>query len=162
MWGSGKKKRRDRRGVPDTLVGRQTELHGDLHFSGGLHVDGVIRGNVLAPSDADAVLSVSDTGLIEGDVRVPHVMLNGNVQGNVHAGEQVSLSSRARVQGDVYYKALEMSVGAAVNGRLVCEAELNEGYVTGAASRRDGEAGGGEVAATGQTARMPAGKAEPD
>lgn len=105
----------------DTLIGRQTEISGDVRFSGGLHVDGKIKGKVLAAGDKSAALSVSDSGAIEGDVRVPNVVLNGSVVGDVHASERLKMSSKARVTGNVYYKILEMEAGATVNGQLVHE-----------------------------------------
>ncbi len=108
-------------GTVDTLIGRQTELAGDIRFSGGLHVDGTIKGKVLASGDKAAVLSVSESGVIEGDVRVPVIVLNGAVVGDVYASERISLSVKARVTGNVYYKVLEMASGAKVNGQLVHE-----------------------------------------
>ena len=105
----------------DTLIGKQTEIQGDIHFAGGLHIDGKVKGKIVATSDKSAVLSVSETGSIEGDVRVPHVNLNGTVQGDVHAGERLQLSAKARVNGNVYYKLIEMAIGATVNGQMVHE-----------------------------------------
>ncbi|MCW9056085.1 MAG: polymer-forming cytoskeletal protein, partial [Gammaproteobacteria bacterium] len=58
-------------------------------------------------------------GNIEGEVRVPYVVLNGEVTGDVYAAERVELSSRAQVSGNVYYNLLEMAMGAEVNGSLV-------------------------------------------
>lgn len=105
----------------DTLIGRQTEVSGDVHFSGGLHVDGKIKGKVVAQSDKAASLSVAEGGCIEGDVRVPHIVLNGTVSGDVHASEKITLASKARVTGNVYYRIIEMEGGALVNGQLVHE-----------------------------------------
>lgn len=107
----------------DTLIGKQTELLGDVRFSGGLHVDGTIKGKVMAASDKNAVLLVSESGNVEGDVRVPHVVLNGTVTGDVHASVRLQLSERARVTGNVYYQIIEMASGAAVNGQMVHEGE---------------------------------------
>lgn len=106
----------------DTLIGKQTEVAGDVHFSGGLHVDGKIRGKVIAQSDKAASLSVAESGCIEGDVRVPHIVLNGAVIGDVHASEKITLAAKARVTGNVYYRIIEMEGGALVNGQLVHEA----------------------------------------
>jgi cytoskeletal protein CcmA (bactofilin family) len=105
----------------DTLIGRQTEISGDVRFSGGLHIDGKVRGKVLAAADKSAELSVSDSGLIEGDVRVPNIMLNGGVVGDVYASERLRMSAKARVTGNVSYKILEMEGGATVNGQLIHE-----------------------------------------
>ena len=117
MWGNGKKKRK----MPtiDTLVGQHTELRGDIVFSGGLHVDGVVKGNVSGTSDATSILVMSETGRIEGEVTVPNVILNGTVIGDVHAIENIELAAHAQVTGNVYYNLIEMAMGAEVNGNLV-------------------------------------------
>ena len=120
MFSDGKKKRTTK---VDTLVGQHTELHGDVLFNGGLHVDGTIRGNVIAEGDSSSVLTLSEHGTIQGEVRVPHIVLNGAVEGDVHAAERIELASRARVTGDVHYNLIEMAIGAEVNGRLVHESE---------------------------------------
>lgn len=117
MWGSGKKKNRPAR--VNTLIGQQTEIHGDVHFTGGLHVDGRIRGNVIAEEDEAAMLTVSEQGEIEGEVRVPTMTLNGTVKGDVYATERIELAPHARVHGNVYYNLIEMAMGAEVNGNLV-------------------------------------------
>jgi len=103
----------------DTLVGRNTRVEGDFSFTGGLHVDGDIRGNLVADGDPEAVLSISEFGKVEGEVRVPNVVLNGTVVGDVHASERIELATAAKVTGDVYYNLIEMASGAAVNGKLV-------------------------------------------
>lgn len=110
-------------GAVDTLIGRQSDITGDVRFTGGLHVDGKIKGKVTAESDKNAVLSVSEGGVVEGDVRVSHVVLNGTVEGDVHAAQRLTLSAKARVNGNVYYKLIEMSSGAMINGQLVYEGE---------------------------------------
>ncbi len=121
MWSKGKRKHRTAR--IDTLVGEHTQVAGDVSFSGGLHVDGKIAGNVLAPDDSDSTLTLSEQGQIEGDVRVPYIVLNGNVVGNVQAAQRIELAAKARVSGDVVYNLIEMAMGAEVNGSLVHRGE---------------------------------------
>lgn len=116
MWGSSNKRKTTR---IDTLIGQLSEVVGDVRFSGGLHIDGTIRGNVLAENDGHSMVSLSDQGTIEGEVNVPYVVINGVVIGDVHGGEHVELSAKARVTGNVYYNLIEMAVGAEVNGKLV-------------------------------------------
>jgi cytoskeletal protein CcmA (bactofilin family) len=112
------KRRRPRTTRVDSLIGQQSRVAGDLVFAGGLHVDGTIVGDVRA-DEAQSLLTLSEHGTIEGEVRVPFVVLNGTVKGDVHASEQVELAANARVEGDVYYRLIEMAMGAEVNGRLV-------------------------------------------
>ena len=105
----------------DTLIGRQTEIVGDIRFSGGLHVDGRIKGNVQTAGDKAATLSLSETGVIEGDVRVANVVVNGRIAGEVRASERLMLGAKARIVGDVRYRVLQMEAGALVNGQLIYE-----------------------------------------
>ena len=105
----------------DSLIGHQTELFGDIRFTGGLHIDGTVKGNVLADGDSKSVLTLSEHGTIEGEVRVPNVVLNGVVIGDVHASGQIELAANARITGNVYYRLIEMAMGAEVNGNLVHE-----------------------------------------
>lgn len=122
------KRRKQQEGSPtriDTLIGAGTRIIGDVHFSGGLHVDGHVKGNVDAPQGSGATLSVSDAGVIEGSVAVPNVVLNGAVNGDILAHERVELGATARVSGNVYYGLIEMAMGAAINGKLIHEPRRN-------------------------------------
>lgn len=116
MFG-GKNKRHSSR--IDTLIGGSTEVTGDLSFSGGLHIDGRVNGNVFATTDPEATVSISGNGAIAGEVRVPFVIVGGKVEGDIYASERVELSPNARVAGNVFYNLIEMAAGAEVNGKLV-------------------------------------------
>jgi cytoskeletal protein CcmA (bactofilin family) len=116
MWGNSRKKKVTQ---IDSLIGQDTEISGDVLFSGGLHIDGKIKGNVLARENSESVLTLSEQGSIDGDVRVPNMILNGVVKGNVYAVEHIELAPKARITGDVYYGLIEMTIGAEVNGSLV-------------------------------------------
>ena len=120
MWGNDKKKVTQ----IDSLIGQQTEISGEVRFSGGLHVDGRIEANITAPDNSEAVLTLSEQGSIKGEVRVPNIILNGTVVGNVYAEEHIELAPNARVTGNVYYNLIEMSVGAEVNGSLVRSSDM--------------------------------------
>ena len=103
----------------DTLIGPQVTIRGDIEFSGGLYVEGRIIGRVFATEGAQAVLMLSEHGSIEGEVRAPVVMLDGRLEGDVHAAERIELAAKARVQGNVHYRVVEMHAGAQRTGRLV-------------------------------------------
>jgi cytoskeletal protein CcmA (bactofilin family) len=117
----GRKQRRHT--VVDTLVGANTRISGDLHFSGGCHVDGTVNGSVTADPDSKSALSISEEGNIDGGVTVPYVVLNGIVRGDVFANQRVELGPTARVIGNVYYNLIEMAIGAEINGKLVHQPE---------------------------------------
>ena len=103
----------------ECLIGAGTIIEGNITFVGGLHVDGRVRGNVIAAEGKPGRLVLSEHAQIEGEIRVSHVVVNGTVVGPVHALEYVELQAKANVTGDVYYKTLEIQLGAVVQGRLV-------------------------------------------
>ena len=117
MWGNKKKPKQTAH--IDSLIGQNSEIHGDVVFKGGLHVDGIIKGNVIAEEGSESVITLSERGTIEGEVKVPNVVVNGTVIGDVHALTHIELASEARVHGNVYYSLIEMAMGAEVNGNLV-------------------------------------------
>ncbi len=116
-------RRKNRHLAANTIVGTETRVNGDMHFSGGLHIDGIVHGNVSADPDSEASLSLADGATIDGGVTVPFVLLEGIVKGDVFANKRVILGSTARVIGNVYYNLIEMAIGAEINGKLVHQPE---------------------------------------
>lgn len=120
----------------DTLIGVKTDLKGDIVFSGGLRIDGKVRGNIIAKGEGNSTLVLSENAAVLGNVTVPHIITNGSIKGNVRASERIELQSKAEIVGDVYYKVIEMALGAVVNGNLVRETvetgrdSTNKGTVT--------------------------------
>ena len=107
----------------ECLIGAGTTVEGSIIFSGGLRVDGRVRGDVIAADDKPGTLVLSEQAQIEGEIRVSHVVINGTVIGPVHASEYVELQPKANVTGDVHYRTLEIQLGAVVQGRLVYASE---------------------------------------
>lgn len=106
-------------GQIDTLIGPQVVIRGDFHFSGGLYVEGRVIGKLIAEDGQKAVLTLADNGSIEGEVRAPVMVINGRVDGDIHASERIELGAKARVEGNVYYKVVEMTAGSVLTGRLL-------------------------------------------
>jgi len=111
----------------DSLIGAGTKIEGSVTFSGGLRVDGEVKGNVRASGDQPSTLVVSENACIEGEISVSHLVINGAVIGPVFSSEFLELQSHARVTGDVQYNTIEMHLGAVVQGRLVHQGALTTG-----------------------------------
>jgi len=107
----------------DSLIGEGTVVEGNVIFTGGLRIDGRVKGNVLTSGDQPSTLVLSERARVEGEIRVSHAVVNGTVMGPVHASEYVELQPKCNVTGDVHYKTLEIQLGAVVEGRLVHAAE---------------------------------------
>lgn len=102
----------------DSLIGSSTHIQGELDFKGGLRIDGRITGNVNAEVGEPSVLVISEHAKIVGEVRAVHLIVNGEIIGDVYSVELIELQPKARITGNVYYKAIEMHSGALVSGKL--------------------------------------------
>jgi len=107
----------------DTLIGLGTEINGDISFTGGLRIDGSVNGTIYTQNDDSAVLTLSEQGQINGEVKVPNLIINGSITGDVYSSSHVELAPKAKIKGNVYYRLLEISMGAEVNGQLIHMAE---------------------------------------
>lgn len=119
---SRKRNEQANRNAETSLIAHGTIIRGDVRFTGTLHLDGRIEGAVLGEG-ANAVFTLSEHGQVQGEVRVPHAMINGQVNGDIYASERLELATQARVVGDVRYNSLEMAAGAQVNGRIAHQGE---------------------------------------
>ena len=139
----------------DCLIGAGTIIEGHVVFSGGLRVDGQVKGNIIVEDGKPGTLVLSENARVEGEIRVPHIVINGLVVGPVRSTEYVELQGKANVTGDVHYNAIEMQLGAVVQGALMHHTEPKSDKVV---SRRS--ASGDKLENTAGTAdltRFPAG-----
>ncbi|PRC93669.1 bactofilin family protein [Solimicrobium silvestre] len=102
----------------DSLIGLSTNIDGNLYFKGGLRIDGSVKGNVIAEDEHGSMLIISENAMICGEVRAAHIVVDGSILGPVFSSELLELLPKARITGDVHYKALEMNSGATVTGQL--------------------------------------------
>ncbi len=102
-----------------TLVAPNCEMVGDIHFSDELLVDGVVKGNIYAQAGSKATIRISENGRVKGEIRVPNVIVNGSVEGDIRSDKHIELAAKAKVVGNVYYNLIEMVKGSRVDGQLV-------------------------------------------
>lgn len=121
MWGSDNKV-----GHYDTILSNKAEIIGDIKVNGGLHVDGKIKGNIIAEVGSSAVVRISEKGMVEGEIRAPKIIINGTVVGDVYSSSHIELAQKASVTGDVHYIMMEMVMGAKVNGKLLHHSEQKD------------------------------------
>lgn len=123
----------------DTLIGVNTDMKGDISFSGGLRIDGKVKGNITARADDNSTLVLSENAVVTGDVNVPHMVINGKIKGNVRSSERLELQAKAEISGEVVYKVLEIAAGAQVNGSLSRVSEKGEVIALKSVDRGDSD-----------------------
>lgn len=106
-----------------TLISKNTEIVGDINFSGNLMIEGSVKGNIYSVDGTDAHARILDNGIVEGEIRVPTIVINGTVNGDVYSSKHIELAAKAIVNGNVHYELIEMVKGAQVNGNLVYSAK---------------------------------------
>jgi cytoskeletal protein CcmA (bactofilin family) len=122
MFGNSKRKPFIKMATLSTLLAEDVEITGNVVFSGGMRIDGLVRGDVVSrptESHGASLLVLSDKGRIEGSIRCGDAVINGIVTGDLDIEHRLELQSDARVRGTIRYKQLQMDVGASVSGHLV-------------------------------------------
>ena len=133
MFGRNKEKNA-KQGQIESLIGSSTMLEGDLTFVGGIRIDGKVKGSVITAEGEPGKLVLSKEAHVEGQIRVSHAVIDGTVDGPVYGSSFVELLPNAKVIGDVYYKTLEIHLGAVIEGRLVHQPGDSENKVVSLAS----------------------------
>jgi cytoskeletal protein CcmA (bactofilin family) len=105
-----------------TLIGAGTTFEGNLSYSGGLRIDGAVKGDLRCATGEACMVVVSEHGQVEGEVHAAHLVVSGRITGPLFVSELLELQPKARISGDVHYRALEMHNGAVVEGRLIYQA----------------------------------------
>lgn len=118
MWGN-----KNKTNQIDTIIAKGTGVEGNFQIQGNLFVDGQINGDIRSDHSQESVVSIGLNGNVTGDLYAPYVVIFGHVSGDVHAAEKVELKPGAKVEGDLYYKVIEMNAGAEVNGKMVAMGE---------------------------------------
>ncbi len=101
-----------------SLIAHGSQITGDVKFADGLRIDGAIVGNVRANEEQPSILVISETASVTGAIHADHIIISGSVKGPVHAAVMLELQPKARIEGDVFYRALEMHQGAVISGQL--------------------------------------------
>lgn len=136
------KDRKNEAGI--TLVATNCEMVGDVHFSDQLLINGTVKGNIYAQAGSKAIVTISEKGRVQGEIRVPNVIVNGTVIGDIRSDKHIELSAKAEVKGSVYYSLIEMVKGSRVDGQLVHlrdgKQEVSEARPARAADKSDEDA----------------------
>ncbi len=109
-----------------SLIAAGSQIDGNILFADGLRVDGSVTGNLSASPEQASILVISEQARVSGEIHADHIIINGSVEGPVHARILLELQPKARIQGDVHYVALEMHQGAVIAGRLCPMLEVEE------------------------------------
>ena len=101
-----------RRDEINAFLGTNTEFEGKLSFSGTVRIDGRFKGEIRS----DGTLIVGDSAVLEADIQVPHLVVCGEVRGNLYAAEKVEIHPPGKVFGNVQAPAVVIEEGVVFEG----------------------------------------------
>lgn len=126
-------RRRDPRPAPDqveTIIGRNTTLHGVLTSAGAVRVEGRVQGEIRAEGN----VYVTETAVVEAEIHGRQVAIAGEVKGDVHASDRLDLIGTGKLLGDFYSPKVVVAEGATFEGRshmTALEGAVAEAAATG-------------------------------
>lgn len=100
-------------GQTNTIVGPNTELHGNLIVSGAAIIYGTIIGDVKA----EGLVRTAQDSLIRGSVTAKEAVIDGELEGSLTVSGKATLGGSARVVGEVKVDVLVIEEGAQFTGK---------------------------------------------
>ena len=101
-----------------TLIDKDIVISGDTSYTGGIRIDGKIKGNLKVHGDEGSLLIMGYGSKITGDVEVEKAIINGEINGNVKCHDYLELNTNAIVNGSIEYDIIEVQEGAKITGDL--------------------------------------------
>ena len=101
-----------------TLIDKDIMISGDTTYTGGIRIDGKIKGNLKVHGDEGSLLIMGYGSTITGDVEVEKAIINGEINGNVKCNDYLELNTNAIVNGSIEYDIIEVHEGAKITGDL--------------------------------------------
>tara|TARA_B100000035_G_scaffold210288_1_gene180007 strand:- start:2066 stop:2512 length:447 start_codon:yes stop_codon:yes gene_type:complete len=101
-----------------TLIDKDIVISGDTTYTGGIRIDGVVRGNVKVLGKEESLLIMGYGSEVKGDIDVHKAIINGTINGNIRCLDYLELNADAIVNGNIEYGIIEVHEGAKLNGNL--------------------------------------------
>lgn len=98
---------------PSTVIGKDTTLEtAILKSKSSVQINGVLQGDI----DVDASVVVGQGGKVVGNIVASFILAAGEIDGNVHAKEQLHVTKTAKIKGDILCGSIVIDDGAVLNG----------------------------------------------
>jgi cytoskeletal protein CcmA (bactofilin family) len=96
-------------------IGKSVVIKGELSGSEDLYVDGQVEGSIALKGNS---LTVGPSGQVKASVDAKGVVVQGKLEGNIHASDRVELRKSAVMSGDIATQRISIEDGAFVKGKV--------------------------------------------
>lgn len=139
-------------------IGRSIKIRGEVSGNEDLLIQGEIDGSVDLEEQA---VTVGEKGTVKADIRGRVITVEGHVEGNLAAQEQVILMRSAEVKGDITAPRVVLEDGAQFRGGIDMGAPEEGAEVEGTkTSRREKNVGSTSGGGSGSSSDSPADSSE--
>ena len=104
-----------------SIIGSDLKIKGDITIKGNLLIYVIVDGNI----HCEGMVTTAKESTIKGYIKTIHADISGIVEGNLEAKEKVSLSSTAKLKGDLFATILVIEEGASFNGLCKMNSQNN-------------------------------------
>jgi cytoskeletal protein CcmA (bactofilin family) len=110
------KKRRleDRAGDVGSVIAAGTNFKGTISGQAGARISGSFEGDI----SSQQLVWVEKKGRVDGNIRSPFVIVEGELTGNIESAEHVELRTEGRVTGNIETVIIAMAEGCVFNGEI--------------------------------------------
>jgi len=96
-------------------IGKSVIIKGELSGSEDLYVDGIVEGKIELEGNN---LVIGPNGKVHANVNAKGVVVQGKLEGNIHADERAELRSSAVATGDIFTQRIAIEDGAYFKGKV--------------------------------------------
>jgi cytoskeletal protein CcmA (bactofilin family) len=98
-----------------STIGAGLKIRGDISGDCHLIIEGEAHGKIHL---VNGRVTVGANGRVNADIAAPEIVIEGNVQGNLQARDNVRLGSASHVQGSVLSPRIRIEDGARFRGKV--------------------------------------------
>jgi cytoskeletal protein CcmA (bactofilin family) len=131
-------------------LGRSVVIKGELSGSEDLYVDGQVEGTIELHGNS---LIIGPSGQVRANVNAKAVIVQGKLEGNIHASERAELRKSAVAVGDIITQRVAIEDGAYFKGKVDIQKDGAKPEPRGPAASASGAAA--SAAASSSAAKTP-------
>jgi cytoskeletal protein CcmA (bactofilin family) len=106
----------------NAFLGKDTEFEGKLSFSGAVRIDGSFKGEILT----EGTLVVGETANLEADVQASHIIVSGEVRGNIAAENRIEVHAPGKIVGNIEAPIITIDEGVVFEGNCRMQKQSEE------------------------------------
>ena len=106
----------------NAFLGKDSEFEGKFSFSGTVRIDGSFKGEIFTGD----TLMIGEEAVVESEIHASHVIISGEVRGNVIAENKIEMLSPAKVFGNIQAPVITIEAGVIFEGTCQMQKQIEK------------------------------------